>query len=109
MIFFLKRSISYLNIFLNWKKYFNKDSSSTNPAINSFSEPKYSDTDYGSVAFYLNGPVIKTGGQFISAPHNSNGYDINSGIKSLKAKTSSCFVGKLGVDAYATGRIVYFN
>ncbi len=91
------------------KIYFNKDSSSTNPALNSFSEPKYSDTDYGSVAFYLNGPVIKTGGQFISTTHISNGYDINSGIKSQKAKTSSCIVGKLGVDAYATGIIFLFN
>jgi len=33
----------------------------TNPALNTFHEPKFTDTNVGSVAFWLNGPVIKSG------------------------------------------------
>jgi hypothetical protein len=37
----------------------------TNPALNTFYDPKFTDTQAGSVAWWLNGPVIKSGFIFI--------------------------------------------
>ena len=38
-----------------------KSDKNTNPALNTFHEPKFTDTNVGSVAFWLNGPIIKSG------------------------------------------------
>ena len=81
-------------------------------AFNSFSAPYFSSMDLNnsgplnSLAHWLSGPVVHTGGKWISAGQSmfSNGYGYGStNLKTHNnryAQTLSCMVGTLGVDAY---------
>lgn len=81
-------------------------------AFNSFSAPSFSTMDLNigspqnSLAYWLSGPVVHTGGKWVSAGQSmySNGYGYGStNLKTHNnqyAQTLSCMVGTLGVDAY---------
>jgi len=81
-------------------------------AFNSFSAPSFSSMGgvdgipQNSLAHWLSGPVVNTGGKWVSAGQSmySNGYGYGStNLKTHNnqfAHTLSCMVGTLGVDAY---------
>jgi len=99
-----------------------------NPALNTFTEPRYTDTDFGSLAWNLNGPVVHSGGLFVSSSVGQNrgvsrsytsGYNtgygsgyggsnvgsdggINGGGINKITTSLSCMVGVFGKNAYAT-------
>ena len=82
------------------KEYFKSN------AFNRFSPPAYSSFDViegspeNNLAEWLSGPIVNTGGKFVSAGNTGTNSYSNNQHNSQFVNSLSCMVGTLGVDAY---------
>jgi hypothetical protein len=98
-----------------------KDEFSQNSALNSFSFPPFSSLSFfggGTVGGFLTGPIVNSGGAFVSrgnratgygstpyassAGYTKNNYYNGYPLENKFSKSLSCVVGVFGVNAYVT-------